>query len=75
MEASVLIEHGALVFGLTEMLKMVIPKGYVSKITPILAVVVGVGTHVYLSGYTPENAAYGAVLGLTAAGLYKAVTK
>ncbi len=57
MEFSAILEQGALVFGLTEMLKLLMPSKYISKLAPLTAVLVGVGSHLYLFGYSPENVA------------------
>ena len=69
---STLFELGAIVFGLTEVIKVFIPKKYRSRIAPVISLMLGGVGNVYLNGYTPENVMYGLALGLAASGLYKA---
>jgi len=68
-----LVELGALVFGVTEVIKRSLPESWQSKVAPVLAVVLGAVFNVYLMGYSPEIVAQGLMYGLAATGLYKAV--
>ncbi len=68
-----LVELGALVFGLTEVLKGLCPDKYKSKIMPLVAVLIGGAANVYLLGYAPEILLQGFMWGLVASGLYKTV--
>ena len=68
-----LVELGALVFGVTEMLKSLVPAKYSAWGIPLLAVLIGAAANVYLKGYSPELVVEGLVLGLSATGLYAAV--
>lgn len=75
MELSAIIEMGALVFGLTEVLKALVPVKYRDRVAPTLAVLTGALSYTYMYGYSPENVTYGLVLGLAASGLYKIPSK
>jgi hypothetical protein len=68
-----LVELGALVFGITEVLKGLCPEKYVSKVMPLVAVLIGGAANVYLLGYSPEILLAGFMFGLAATGLYKTV--
>lgn len=73
IDTSDLFQLGAVVFGLTEIIKNFMPdKPWRKKITPVIAIVIGGGMNILLNGYTPENLVYGLALGLAATGLYKA---
>lgn len=65
----------ALVFGLTEVLKALIPLKYRNAVAPTIAVTVGALSYSYMYGYSPENVMYGLILGLAASGLYKIPSK
>lgn len=71
MEISSILESGILIFGLTEVIKRLLPKPWWKKIAPLTAVIIGSILHVYYYGYSPENVIYGAILGLSATGIYK----
>lgn len=71
MELSAILEWAAVVFGLTEVLKRLVPTKYRDTFAPLLAVVVGASSYSYMYGYSPENVVYGLILGLAATGLYK----
>lgn len=71
MEVDFLLENAFLIWGLTEAVKRAfVPEKYREQFVPFLAVIIGAGTHVYLSRYTPEALMYGAALGLASTGLY-----
>lgn len=67
------IDLAAFVFGITEVIKRMLPDSVKDKVTPLLAVLVGGGANVYLSGYAPETLVYGFAMGLAYTGLYKVV--
>ncbi len=73
MDDNRFFELGAIIFGLTEVIKEFIPAKIRSKVTPLIAILIGGGANVYLNGYSPENVIYGLALGLAASGMYKAV--
>jgi hypothetical protein len=73
MENTQFFELGAVVFGLTEVVKGLLPEKYKASVAPLCAVLLGAGMNVYLNGYSEENVVYGLTLGLAATGLYKAV--
>ncbi len=73
MQNTEFFELGAVVFGLTEVVKALIPEKYRMNIAPLVAVLLGAGMNVYLNGYSEENVVYGLTLGLAATGLYKVV--
>ena len=75
METSALIEMGALVFGLTEALKRLVPLKFRDATAPTLAIILGGLSYSYMYGYSPENVIYGLILGLAATGLYKIPVK
>lgn len=75
MQLDGIIENEMLIFGLTEVFKHIIPEKHRSNIAPMLATVLGAFTHVYLYTYSPENVVYGAFLGMSAAGVYKAAMR
>jgi|TARA_Y100000310_G_scaffold118355_1_gene117238 uncharacterized membrane protein YedE/YeeE len=70
-----LVELGALVFGLTEVLKGFCPEKHRKVVAPLLAVVLGGLANVYLLGYSPEALVLGLTYGLAAAGLYNVAKK
>jgi hypothetical protein len=72
METSAILELGGVIFGLTEMIKRLLPEKLQSKLAPLVAVLVGGGMNVYMYGYSAENVVYGLMLGLAASGLYGA---
>lgn len=68
-----LVELGALVVGVTEVLKRSLPESWQDKVAPVLAVVLGAVFNVYLLGYSPEIVAQGLMYGLAATGIYKSI--
>jgi len=62
----------AVIVGLTEMIKGLIPETYRDNVLPLLAVFFGVGIHLLLFEYTPLELVNGLILGLSATGLYRA---
>ncbi len=73
MEDNRFFELGAIIFGLTEVIKELLPAKLRAKLTPLIAIAIGGSANVYLNGYSPENVIYGLALGLAASGMYKAV--
>lgn len=73
MQNTQFFELGAVVFGLTEVVKGLLPAAYRANVAPLCAVLLGAGMNVYLNGYSEENVVYGLTLGLATTGLYKAV--
>lgn len=71
MDLSSILESGVVILGLTEMFKRLFPKKLWKHIGIFTAVFIGTALHIYYYGYSPENAIYGAVLGLSVAGMYK----
>lgn len=67
-----LLELGAIVFGLTEVIKTLLPKEYQRALAPLISVLLGAIGNIYLNGYSPENLVFGLAMGLAATGLYKA---
>lgn len=70
-----LFELGAIIIGLTEMLKQLVPDRYRAKLMPLVSVLMGATANSYLNGWSsePEIILYGLALGLTATGLYKTI--
>ncbi len=67
----VLLEVGALVIGLTAMVKSMLPERF-HNFMPLVAVLIGIGVNWYSVGmYDPYIMLEGAMYGLTATGLYK----
>ena len=65
------LQVGAIVLGLTQVFKGFVPEKYSAKFTPLLAIILGALTNVYLAGYSPEIVMQGLVFGLSSTGLYK----
>jgi hypothetical protein len=71
-----IVEVGALVLGLTQVLKGFIPENLRNTLTPVVAVLLGAFANCYVVGnYEPATVTTGLMYGLTVAGLYKVPNK